>query len=123
MIYNYSISTEKKIVHIVAEGNYSISEIKNLVELVTNDEKYIPYFNSIVDIQKVKYIPVVSEMMEISDFFVIMKNSFKAKVALVVSGGLHYNLFKLSTNRSRKSGIKFEIFTDLEKAKNWIAES
>ena len=49
-----------------------------------------------------------------------MKNSVKAKVALVVNGELLYDLFKLSANRSKKNGIKFDIFTDLEKAKNWI---
>ncbi len=122
MIYDYSISPEKKIVHIVADGNYSIANIKNLVELITHDERYMPDFNSIVDIRKVKYTPVVSEIMEISDLILTMKNSFKAKVALVVNGELLYNLFKLSANRSKKNGIKFEIFTDLEEAKFWIAK-
>ena len=92
-------------------------------ELVTNDERYRPEFNLLINIQDVKYIPVVSEIMEISDFFIIMKNSFKAKVALLVNGELLYTLFKLSINRSRKSGIKFDIFTDMEKAKKWINES
>ena len=120
MIYDYSISPKKKIVRIVADGNYSIANIKSLVELITSDERYMPDFNSIVDIRKVKYTPVVSEVMEISDFILTMKNSFKAKVALVVNGELLYNLFKLSSNRSKINGIKFDIFTDLEKAKNWI---
>ena len=122
MIYDYSISPETKFVHIIANGNYSINDIKKLVEIITSDERYRPDFNSIVDIRKVKYTPIISEIMEISDFIITMKNSFKAKVALVVNGELLYNLFKLSANRSKKSGIKFEIFTDLEKAKNWIAE-
>lgn len=53
MKYDYSISPETKFVHIIAKGNYSINDIKNLVELVTNDERYRPEFNSIVDIQDV----------------------------------------------------------------------
>ncbi len=122
MIYDHTISPEKKIVHIVAEGNYSIKNIKQLVTIVTNDERYRPDFNTIVDIRKAKYTPVISEIMEISDFILTMKNSFKAKVALIVNGELLYNLFKLSANRSKKNGIKFDIFIDIEKAKNWIAE-
>ncbi|MCD6396543.1 MAG: hypothetical protein J7L71_03305 [Spirochaetaceae bacterium] len=120
MIYNYSISPEKKIVRITADGNYSIANIKNLVELITKDDRYMPDFNSIVDIRKVKYTPVVSEIMEFSDFILTMKNSFKAKVVLVVNGELLYNLFNLSANHSNKNGIRFDIFTDIEKAKNWI---
>ena len=123
MIYDYSILPEKKIVRIVADGNYSISDIKKLVEIITSDERYMPEFNSIVDIRKVKYTPVISEVMQISDFIITMKNSFKAKVTLVVNGELLYNLFKLSANHSKKNGIKFEIFTDLEKAEKWIDEA
>ena len=120
MNYDYSISPETKFVHIIANGNYSISDIKKLVKIIISDERYRPDFNSIVDIRKVKYTPVVSEIIEISDFILTMKNSFKAKVALVVNGELLYNLFKLSANHSKKNGIKFDIFTDSEKAKNWI---
>ncbi len=123
MIYDYSISPETKFVHTIANGNYSIKDIKKLVEIITSDERYKPDFNSIIDIRKVKYTPVISEILEISDFIITMKNSFKAKVALVVNGEFLYTLFKLSANRSKKNGIKFDIFTDLEKAKNWIAES
>ena len=122
MIYDYSILPEKKFVHITANGNYSIKDIKNLVELVTNDVRYRPEFNSIVDIQNVKYTPVVSEIIEFSDFIITMKKSFKAKVALVVKGEIVYNLFKISSHHSNKSGIKVDIFTDLQKAKNWISE-
>ena len=121
MIYDYSISPEKKIVHIVANGNYSISDIKNLVELVSNDEKYSPEINSIVDIQGVKYTPVVSEIIEFSDFIITMKESFKAKVALVVKGEILYNLFKIASHLSNKNAIKVDIFNDLEKAKKWKA--
>ena len=120
MIYDYFISPETKFVHAIAKGNYSIKDIKKLVEIIISDERYKPYFNSIIDIRKVKYTPVVSEILEISDFIITMKNSFKAKVALLVNGEFLYTLFKLSANRSKKSGIKFDIFTDLEKAKNWI---
>ena len=123
MIYDYSISPEKKIVRIVADGDYSISDIKKLVEIITNDERYRPEFNSIVDIRKVKYTPVICEVMEISDFIIAMKKSFKAKVTLVVNGELLYNLFKLSANHSKNNGVRFEIFTDLEKAEKWIYES
>ena len=122
MIYDYSILPEKKFVHIVANGNYSISDIKNLIELVTNDERYRPEFNSLVDIQDVKYTPVVSEIIEFSDFIITMKKSFKAKVALVVKGEIVYNLFKISSHHSNKNGIKVDIFTDLQKAKNWISK-
>jgi len=120
LIYDYSISSETKFVHIIANGNYSIKDIKKLVEIIISDERYKPDFNSIIDIRKVNYTPVVSEILEISDFIITMKNSFKAKVALLVNGELHYKLFKLSANRSKKSGINFDIFTDLEKTKNWI---
>lgn len=122
MIYDYSISPETRFVHIIANGNYSISDIKNLIELVTNDERYRPEFNSIVDIQDVKYTPVVSEIIDFSNFIITIKKSFEAKVALVVKGEILYNLFKISSHLSNKNGIKVDIFTDLEKAKNWITE-
>ena len=122
MIYDYSILPEKKFVHIIANGNYSINDIKNLVELVTNDERYRPEFNSIVDIQDVKYTPVISEIIDFSDFIITMKKSFKAKVALVVKGEILYNLFKISSHHSNKNGIKVDIFNDLQKAKHWISK-
>lgn len=122
MIYDYSISPETKFVHIIANGNYSISDIKSLIELITHDERYMSDFNSIVDIQDVKYTPVVSEIIDFSDFIITMKKSFKAKVALVVKGEILYNLFKISSHHSNKSGIKVNIFTDLQKAKQWISE-
>ena len=122
MIYDYSISTETKLVHIIANGNYSIKDIKNLVELVTNDERYRPEFNSIVDIQDVKYTPVVSEIIEFSDFIITMKESFKAKVALVVKGEIIYNLFKIAAHHANNNDIQIDLFTNLEKAKNWISE-
>jgi len=122
LIYDYSISPETRFVHIIANGNYSISDIKNLIELVTNDERYRPEFNSIVDIQDVKYTPVVSEIIDFSNFIITIKKSFEAKVALVVKGEILYNLFKISSHLSNKNGIKVDIFTDLEKAKNWITE-
>lgn len=123
LIYDYSIKPENKIVRIVAEGNYSIKDIKKLVEIITSDKRYIPEFNSIVDIRKVKYTPAISEVLEISDFIISMKKSFKAKVTLVVNGELLYNLFKLSSNRSKKNGIRFEIFKDIEKAEKWVEEA
>lgn len=122
MLYDYSISPETKFVHIIANGNYSIGDIKNLVELVTSDERYRPEFNSIVDIRDVKYTPVVSEIIEFSDFIITMKKSFKSKVALIVKGEILYNLFKISSHLSNKNGIKIDIFTDLQKAKIWISE-
>lgn len=122
MIYNYSISPEKKIVYIAANGNYSIADIKKLIEIITGNERYRPEFNSIVDIRKVKYTPVVSEVMELSDFIITMKESFKAKVSLVVNSEFLCNLFKISANHSKKNGIRFEIFTDLDKAEKWINE-
>jgi len=73
LIYDYFISPETKFVHAIAKGNYSIKDIKKLVEIIISDERYKPYFNPIIDIRKVKYTPVVSEILEISDFIITMK--------------------------------------------------
>ncbi len=123
MIYDYSISPENKIVHIIAEGNYSINDIKKLIRIIECDERYKPEFNSLVDIQKIKYTPVVSEIIEFSDFIITMKKSFKAKIALVVKGEILYNLLKIASHHTHKNGISVDIFNDLEKAEKWIDES
>jgi len=54
--------------------------------------------------------PLVSEIIEFSDFIIKMKVSFKAKVALLVKGEILYNLFKISSHLSNKNSIKIDIF-------------
>ncbi len=120
VIYDYSISNKLKFVHIIGKGKYSIEDIKKLVKIIISDEKYSSDFNSLIDIRQVIYTPVVSELMDLSDFFIIMKDSFKSKVALVVKNELMCTLFKISTHIPNKNNIKTNIFTDQEKAMEWL---
>lgn len=122
MEYNFFILPEQKYVRITAKGKYSIGDIKTLIEIVTQDEHYNPAFNSLVDIREISYTPVVSEIMDFADFIKAAKQCFKAKVALVVKGDVIYNLFKLSSNLSRKDGIMVSIFTDITEAESWITD-
>jgi len=123
MNYDYSISPENKFVHVIGKGEYGIKDIKKLVKIVTSDERYCSDFNSIIDIRDVKYTPIVSEVIELSDFFIVMKKSFKSKVAIVVKSEMLYNLFKISAHYTNKNNIKTNIFIDLEKAKEWFDQT
>ncbi len=123
MDYDYEISPEIKFVNVTGRGKYSIADIKNLVRIITGDKKYNPDFNSLIDIRRVTYTPVVSELMELSDFFILMKESFKSKVAIVVKSDLMYNLFKISSHRTNKNNIETNIFTDPDKAREWLNNS
>ena len=120
MEYDYSISPENKFVHVIGRGEYGIKDIKKLVKIITSDERYRSDFNSIIDIRNVKYTPVVSEIIELSEFFILMKKSFRSKVAMVVKSELLYNLFKLSSHYTNKSNIKTNIFIDLGEAREWL---
>jgi len=122
MDYDYSISPENKFVHVIGKGNYGINDIKKLVSIITNDKRYNSDFNSIIDIRNVKYTPAVSEIIELSDFFIVMKKSFKSKVAIVVKSELLFNLFKISSHYTNKNNIKTNIFLDSSKAREWIDE-
>ena len=123
MNYTLSILPDHKIVRITAKGKYSIGDIKRLIEIVTRDKDYRPDYNSLIDIREVRYTPVVSEIMDFSSFIGTVKESFKAKVALLVRGEVLYNLFTLSSRLSRQKGINVYIFNDHEKAEEWIRSS
>ncbi len=122
MDYDYSISPENKFVHVIGKGKYGIKDIKNLVKIVTSDKRYNSDFNSIIDIRNVKYTPIVSEIIELSDFFIVMKKSFKSKVAIIVKSEFLFSMFKISSHYTNKNNIKTSIFLDLGKAREWIDE-
>ena len=122
MEYTYNVSTEMKCTTITPSGKYSLKDIKSLISMVISDPDYNPEFNVLLNLREVKYTPVVSEIIEISDFIVTMKKSFRAKTAIITKSELMYQMFKLSAHYTSKQGLRSNVFKDIDLAKKWLNE-
>ena len=122
MNYNLIISEEKKLVSVSPEGNYNLKEIRDLINIVVNDPHYSPDFGFLVDMTKLSYIPVISEIYSISDFIISIKHSFLGKTAMITGHEVLYNLFKLSAMFVSKQGLRSRIFRNYEDALLWLNE-
>ena len=107
---------------IIPSGKYSLKDIKSLISLVVSDPDYNPDYNVIVNLREVNYTPVVSEIIEISDFVVTIKQSFRAKTAIITKSELMYQMFKLAAHYTSKQGLRSNIFKDMDTAKEWLSE-
>ena len=90
--------------------------------IVVNDPLYKPEYDLIVDIRDVKYTPIVSEILQISQFIVTIKDHFKGRTAIIANGDLLYSMFKITAQYTSERGIKTNIFRDIEEALAWIAD-
>ena len=122
MEYTYNVSIEMRCTTITPSGIYSLQDIKNLISLVTSDPDYNPQFNVLLNLREVKYTPLVSEIIEISDFIVKMKQSFRAKTAIITKSEVKYLMFKLSAHYTSKQGLQSNVFKDIKIAKDWLKE-
>ena len=114
------ISEMDNLVTISARGGYSFKDIKKLIHLIIEDPHYKTNYNIIIDIKKISYTPIISEITVISDFLVSLKHYFKGITAIVAEGELIYSMFKLSTLLINKQGMHSSIFKSMDEALEWI---
>lgn len=122
MKYSYNILDENQLTFIIPSGRYSLKDIKSLITLVVSDPDYNPDYNVLLNLREVNYTPVVSKIIEISEFIVTMKQSFRAKTAIITKSELMYQMFKLSAHYTSKQGLQTNIFKDMDIAKEWLGE-
>ena len=96
MTYKLEFSDENNLVTITPKGSYSAKDITALMLIVVNDPLYKSEYDLIVDYRDVKYTPIVSEILQNSQFVVTMKKHFKGKTAIIASGDLLYSMFKVT---------------------------
>ena len=120
--YSYNILDENQLTFIIPSGRYSLKDIKSLITLVVSDPDYNPDYNVLLNLREVNYTPVVSKIIEISEFIVTMKQSFRAKTAIITKSELMYQMFKLSAHYTSKQGLQTNIFKDMDIAKEWLGE-
>ena len=122
MEYTYNISNKMRRTIVTPSGRYSLTDIKKLISTVVSDPDFNPEYNVLLNLSGVKYIPVVSEIIEISDFIVTMKQSFRAKTAIITKSELMHQMFKLSAHYTSKQGLRSNVFKDIDFAIKWLDE-
>ncbi len=123
MDYTMKISEEENLVIVSPRGSYSYKEVIALIDLVIHDPLFKSTLNFIIDIRKIDYTPVVSEIYVISRYFIDSKKYFKGKTAIITRGEVLYSMFKLATLFVKKEGLKSNIFKTRDDALQWINSS
>ena len=122
MTYNLDISEEKNLATITPKGTCTIIDMKALVYILIKDPLYIPTLDLLIDKREMKYTPVISEVLEVSNFVIPLKHHFKGKIAIVANGELLYDMFKLSSRFTSSKDFYSNIFHNPEEALAWIAD-
>jgi len=121
MPFMYTISQEEEIAYVTAHGLINMENIKQAISDVAADPLFQPKYKVIVDLRKMEYSPSVSDIQSIASLIGEMKNSYQNKVAIVVSGTLHYGLARMAATYTELSGVPMiDAFTDFEEARQWV---
>ena len=122
MTYKLNISLEDNLATMTVKGTCSIIDMKALVNILLQDALYIPTLNLFIDKREVKYTPVVSEVLDISQFITQHKQHFRGKIAIIMDSELFHIMFKLSSQYTSKHGLNSNVFHNPNEALAWIAE-
>ena len=120
MNITYSIDKVLRIVFFTYTGNLDFDEWAKTMTVVFKDPSFEPGFSFILDRRLVKTAPTTDYIAKVADF--VQKHPVelgKNQTAVVVSDIASYGMARMSQGIMNEAEHT-RIFTDIEKAKQWL---
>ncbi|MDX2129224.1 MAG: hypothetical protein SFU91_09340 [Chloroherpetonaceae bacterium] len=121
MPFEYQI--EKELVSVRGFGESSLHECIEALHVVMSDSDYQEHTPVIVDLSHISYTPSFHDLKEIGAISEELCQKFKSKIAVVVSGFLHFGLAKTLCGIIEIHGVKMNVFFREDTAKHWVHDA
>ena len=122
MAYTYSINSDNKLVEINIFGVDTASDVIERITTITADQKWEPGFSVLMDMSKLEELAVdFQDSYKITEIHKLMTTIIgNSKVALVCNQLHIFGIGRMWQSLSETLNIEFEIFEEIEMAKDWL---
>ena len=117
--YVYSYLEQLNIFYVLGYKNVDLQKTIDIIIKVKEDSLFNSRSKVVVDLSEISYHPSFSELMKIKDTVVLLKNSFKSKIAFL-GQSFHKILLDLFCIYCNNSGMTAKAFVEEAELEEWI---
>ncbi len=118
--FTAEIYPETRFAHIKVVGQITPHIFKEALLNSFWNEKYDPSYALLIDLSDVEGFPAVDDRYNVGEVFRLMKTTLKGKIAILAAGRIVHTVATLVSMLASKEGLYFEVFEDMEEAKEWL---
>jgi hypothetical protein len=122
MPFVHEISEDDATAFVTARNPLDIDSFRRSITDLAGEPGFQPHFKILVDLRNMDFTPSNEEVRIIADVIGRMKEAYRSKVAVVVSGDLHFGLFRVASTYAEIKGFSMTVFRDLDEARAWLAD-
>ena len=117
--YSYEIDYDLKVCMVKGNGKSDLNDSIRAIEVVMGDQDVVDFCDVVVDIQALRFHPTFDEVMQLKSALLLVKGSFKNKVALIPPAYL-FTLGQLVSALTQIGKLEMRTFKSYESALAWI---